>query len=118
MKIKDATAIFAVTDFIGPFLSTSMTADEAEAHEATLGKNIVDVASTIPTLEHFIWSTLPAAKNITNGAFPVPHCDGKAEVDDYIKTSPLKNKTTYLVVAAYLENIINYWIYHPLKLVS
>jgi hypothetical protein len=72
------------------------------------GKNLADAAASIPTLSHYIWSTIPSGNTLTAGKISVPHFEGKAEVDEYIKkTHPtLAAKTTFLLVGYYgLNNI-------------
>lgn len=114
---QGANAIFAVTDFWVPFMSSSASAVDVQDLETTQGRNIVDAASGISTLEHFVWSTLPLASKISGGKTGVPHFDGKAVVDDYIMGSPLKDKTTFLFVAFYTTNF-NMKAFMPAKIVS
>ncbi|XHG05012.1 hypothetical protein AWENTII_008264 [Aspergillus wentii] len=80
----NAHVIFAVTRMVNGDM----------AGETRHGQNIATVAATIPTLQHFIWSTLPSA--LSKG-FSVPHQDAKAEVDEYILSSlpELADKTTF-----------------------
>lgn len=113
---RGATAIYAVTDFWNPF-GASLTAEEVEALEVAQGRNIVDAASATPTLEHFVWSTLPSAAAASGGKILVPHFEGKATVDEYIKASPLKDKTTFFWVGYYAANF-NLTPLQPTKLVG
>lgn len=105
-----------MTDFWAPFLS-SLSAAETEKLEATQGRNIVDAAVTVSTLKHFVWSTLPSAIKISGGELLVPHFDGKVTVDEYIKASPLKDKTTFFWVSFYVGNL-HWGPLQPAKLVG
>jgi hypothetical protein len=98
------TAAFAAANVI--FAVTKMI-DGATEREVTQGKNIANAAAGIPTLEKFIWSTLPSASTISQGRIPVPHMDGKAQVDEYIlKSQPaLARKAMFLWGGFYAENV-------------
>jgi uncharacterized protein YbjT (DUF2867 family) len=100
-----AHVIFAVTDFASSFMSLGPVG--AMHRETIKGKNIADAAAKVPTLEHFIWSTLPSASAISNAKLAVPQMDGKAAVDEYIlATLPaLASKTTFLYVGFYAANL-------------
>jgi hypothetical protein len=99
-----AHVIFAVTTMY----------DGAMDHEVAQGKNIADAAAAVETLEHFVWSTLPSASTVSAGRIPVPHMDGKAQVDEYIlKSLPaLAQKTTFYWGGFYAENV-TYPPYNP-----
>ena len=74
----------------------------------TYGKNLADAAATIPTVSHYIWSTIPSASVVTAGKVSVPHFEGKARIDEYILRSlpKLAAETTFLWVAYYgLNNL-------------
>jgi nucleoside-diphosphate-sugar epimerase len=92
--------IFAVTDFWGEYEKHGPK--KAKELEHQQGINMAKAASETSTLEHFIWSTLP------NGTkeFPVPHFEGKHDVDDFIKAdAALLAKTTFLMVCFYANNL-------------
>jgi hypothetical protein len=57
---------------------------------------------------------------LTNGKFPVPHLDYKAEVDKWIRSDlpELHAKTTYLVLGFYPNNFITFPNCKPFELVS
>jgi hypothetical protein len=99
-----AQVIFAVTTMY----------DGAMDREVAQGKNVADSASAVETLEHFIWSTLPSASTVSRGRIPVPHMDGKAQVDEYILSSlpELTQKTTFYWGGLYAENV-NYAPFRP-----
>lgn len=87
--------IFGVTSFWEHF--------EKELYQ---GKNLVDAVHQA-NIEHFVFSTLPGYKKLSNGELPVPHCDIKAELEDYSKSLGLK--ATYVHVAFYFENFLTYF---------
>lgn len=113
---EGATAIFAVTDFFEPFAKNGP--DVAFEVEYKQGVNIVNAALGTPTLQHFIWSTLPSSKKISGGKFVVPHMESKARIDDYIKAKPeLLAKTTFLWITFYSINFF-YPVFQPFFLKS
>ncbi|KAG8991012.1 hypothetical protein FRB94_012934 [Tulasnella sp. JGI-2019a] len=96
-----AYAIFAITDF--------WQKCDAEG-ELAQGRLVVDLASKVPTLEHFIWSSLPDAKGITGGVHDVLYYSTKTRIEEYIRSQDgLKRITTVLYVAYYDEN----WLKFP-----
>jgi hypothetical protein len=99
-------AVFAVTNF-WEHLFTGKTQKESGEAEAVQAKNLAVAASKTSTLEHYIWSTLPNAKKLSNGKTPVAHLDYKAEVDEWVKTDlpDLAKKTTYLFFGYYPTNM-------------
>lgn len=107
-----ATAIFAVTNFYDTF-----GADDATTcmdKEYIQGTNMARAASQTPTLEHYIWSTLPDPALIScEQKWLVPHFTGKGRVDEFIKKDPsLLSKTTFLWVVYYGSNF-QYPIFTP-----
>ncbi|KAJ4287573.1 hypothetical protein N0V90_012276 [Kalmusia sp. IMI 367209] len=114
---EGATAIFAVTNF-WEHLFTGSSPDESGTKEAEQAKKLARAASKTSTLEHYIWSTLPSAKALTDGKYPVPHLDYKAEVDDWIRSDlpELNKKTTYLVLGFYPNNFANFPNLKPFEL--
>jgi NmrA-like family len=96
-------AVYAVTDFFEPFGRGGPV--EGTRVETQQGINLAKAAAATPTLEHYIWSTLPDAKTISDGKFLVPHFEAKNQVDRYIKNEPeLWKKTTLLWVTFYAQN--------------
>jgi hypothetical protein len=90
---------------------------EAEARQALV---LAQAAANCKTLEHYIWSTLPAAKKQTDAEVCVPHFDYKAEIDDRIRKEmpQLASKTTFLFVGSYNSNIAFYPMLKPFELAS
>ncbi|VUC25218.1 unnamed protein product [Clonostachys rosea] len=96
--------IFGVTNFYEKF--GTISASEAAENEIQQGINLANAAAATASLEHYIWSTLPNTRKISNGKNVVPHFDGKRPIDDHIKSNAsLLQKTTFLWVAFYATNI-------------
>ncbi|KAI1746272.1 hypothetical protein F4680DRAFT_400909 [Xylaria scruposa] len=76
-----------------------------EKIEEAWGKNIAQAAAETSGLQHFIWSTLQHASEISNGRYHLPNHVAKNKVDDYIRANAdLAAKTTFLSVAQYHSN--------------
>ncbi|KAF1832857.1 NAD(P)-binding protein [Decorospora gaudefroyi] len=88
------------------FAVTTMYDGDVE-REVAQGKKVADSAAAVDMLQHFIWSTLPSASAISDGKIPVPHMDGKAQVDEYILNAlpALAQKTTFYWGGFYAENV-------------
>ncbi|PGH23045.1 hypothetical protein AJ80_02818 [Polytolypa hystricis UAMH7299] len=100
-----AYAIFAVTDFLEPFIKFGP--EKAKEIEYQHGVNLARAASRTSTLEHYIWSTLPDSRTISEGKIVVPHFDAKQRVDDFIrKDAALFKKTVFLFVTFYATNLL------------
>ncbi|KAK4107742.1 NAD(P)-binding protein [Canariomyces notabilis] len=97
--------IFAVTNFLEPF-AQNLSPEKAMEVELEQGTNLAKAAAAVPTLEHYIWSTLPNVKAISAGTYLVPHFESKNQVDAYIRTElpALLSKTTFLWVGVYATN--------------
>ncbi|KAK0492519.1 putative hscarg dehydrogenase [Armillaria luteobubalina] len=106
--LKDAYAVFGLTNT----LTTLATVGPEEASKAEInqGKNIANAAASTPTVQHFIWSTLPYTRS-----FAVPHFDSKAAVDEYILTAlpSLATKTTFFYAGYYASNLLE--LLSPMK---
>lgn len=101
--------IFGVTDFFGLFASHgALRAMEIESRQAL---NLAKAAAATPTLEHYIWSTLPDAKTQSSDEFLVPHFESKNIADRFILSQPeLLAKTTFVIIGYYAANF--YWQTH------
>lgn len=99
---------------------TGSSPAESGEKEAEQAKKLARAVSKTSSLEHYVWSTLPSAKAQTNGKFPVPHLDYKAEVDEWIRSDlpDLHKKTTYLVLGFYPNNFASFPNLKPFELVS
>ena len=84
------------------------------------GIHMAEAAAATPTLEHYIWSTLPSGEIATGGKIRVPHADYKARVDEYIrqKLPDLAKKTTFLWMGFYATNLAYFPPLKPTYLVS
>lgn len=73
--------------------------------ETAQGINLAKAAAATSTLKHYIWSTLPNGKKLSNGKYVIPHFESKNKVEEYIRSDPnLLAKTTFLWVAFYASN--------------
>lgn len=105
IAFKDATVIYAVTDFFEPFASKGP--EEAIKIETQQGINLAKAAAATPTLKHYIWSTLANVGRISGGRYMIPHFVGKNTIDDFIKNDPaLFAKTTFLWNTYYATNLL------------
>jgi uncharacterized protein YbjT (DUF2867 family) len=103
--IRDSHAIYAVTDFWEHFAKVGP--DEAVRLEVEQGSNIVAAAAKSPSLQHFIWSTLPDSKTISGGRVTVPHMDAKVQIERLILADrALLAKTTFFWVGYYASNFV------------
>jgi hypothetical protein len=96
--------IFGVTNFYEKF--GIIDANEAVDIEIRQGINLAKAAGATKSLQHYIWSTLPNTRKVSNGKHVIPHFEGKSITDDYIKSNrDLFQKTTFLWVTFYATNI-------------
>ncbi|KAK4060786.1 uncharacterized protein Triagg1_10629 [Trichoderma aggressivum f. europaeum] len=106
---QGSSIIFGVTDFFGLFAKEEpLKAMEIDSSQAI---NLAKAAAATPTLEHYIWSTLPNAKTQSSGKPLVPHFESKNVADRYIQSQPeLFAKTTFVIIGYYAANF--YWQTH------
>ncbi len=99
-------------------LFSGKSADEAGKTEAKQAFNVALAASKIPTLEHYLFSTLPNATELTDGKRGVPHMDHKAGVDERIKKElpDLAAKTTFIWMGWYSGNMANMYLIKPIEI--
>lgn len=72
------------------------------AVEITQGKNVADVAKE-EGVQHFIFSSLLNVSKTTNGRLTnVPHFDGKAEIEAYIRDSGVP--ATFFLAGYFMSN--------------
>lgn len=67
------------------------------------GKNLIDAVAD-SGVQHFVLSTLPYAKKISNGTLEVPHFDMKGMLEEYARDRI--PGTTFVHVAYYFENFL------------
>lgn len=114
----DCHAVFALTDFFVPFAANGANAAEAIELEWRRASNVADAVSATPSVEHFVWSTLPHAGRISGGRLHPAHFVAKNRLDDRIKNDPdLFRRTTFLWVGWYATNFI-FPVFAPTPLVS
>ena len=108
-------AIFCVTNF---WEHLDLGADNAGAKEAKQAFNVALAASKITTLQHYIFSTLPSATQLSGGKHAVPHMDHKSNVDDRIRTElpDLAAKTTFVWLGWYSANMVFFPAIRPFEL--
>lgn len=90
--LEGAYGVFGVTNFWEHF-----------DKEAQHGRNLVDAVAAA-NVEHFVFSTLPHVKKITNGELDVPHFDIKGQLEEYARSRGLK--ATFVHLAFYFENFL------------
>lgn len=93
--LQDCDAVFGVTNYW-----------EHGEKEFAQGRNLVD-AIRHSAVQHTILSTLPHTKLLSGGRLEVPHFDTKARVEEYAREVGLP--ATFLHVAFYYENFLNYF---------
>jgi uncharacterized protein YbjT (DUF2867 family) len=77
---------------------------EAFDKELDLGKNLIDAVAA-SGIEHFVFSSLPHAYQMSGGELSVPHFDIKAKLAEY--ANKLGLPMTQVQVAFYYENFLN-----------
>ncbi|KAI0976717.1 hypothetical protein F4678DRAFT_455995 [Xylaria arbuscula] len=113
--VTGSHAIFAVTDFWGPF--KELGHERAAVLETTQGVNVATAAlATLDTLQHYIYSTLPDASRLTAGVVKVPHYDSKARVKEYIESQPALRAVTTFVWPGYYASNLTWDILKPVYL--
>ena len=74
--------------------------------ELEQGKNLLNAVNE-SDIKHFVFSSLPGAKKISNGKYDAPHLDIKAELEEYSRS--LNLKATYVHVAFYYDNFLSFF---------
>jgi len=93
--LKGCYGVFGVTNYWEHF-----------DREYQQGKNLADAVAD-SGVEHFIFSSLADVEAITGGALDVPHIQPKARIEKYSRELGLP--ATYIHVAFYYENFLNYF---------
>ncbi|KAK5123347.1 hypothetical protein LTR85_002778 [Meristemomyces frigidus] len=115
---QNAHAVFVNTDFWTTWYpakavlcaegkSYEPASEMAFAVETLHGKNAVDAAAAVPSLERFVYSALPGTSKVSNGKYTrSKHFEAKGWVVEYIsKQQPeLWKKTPLIYVGAYTTN--------------
>lgn len=115
---QGANAIFAFTNYYDCFFE--LGPEKSMARELEQGCNLARAAATVPSLERYVWSTLPNTDAITQGNAIVPHFQGKANVDAFVKESlpELYEKTTFVIFTIFAANLTLYDCFRPVYHVS
>jgi hypothetical protein len=102
---RDASYIFGNTVF-HPETFMTKGPQAAQDRESGHGLNLARAASQIPTLRHYVWSTLTDALKVAGPEYDIPHLQSKIPADNYIKSdeSGLAGKTTFLRLGLYGTN--------------
>ena len=116
---EGASAVFAVTNWWEQ-LFRGKGPEEAGEIEEEQGMKLARAAAAQLTLEHYLWSTTPSAKRMTNGEHLTPHMDYKANIDERIQKElpELAAKTTYLYMGYYPQNMAFFPLLKPFEVVS
>ncbi|MEO6284260.1 MAG: NmrA/HSCARG family protein [Dyadobacter sp.] len=91
----------AFKDAYGVFVVTNFWENEDEISQA---KNAIEAAKLVG-IQHFIWSTLPDVKGISQAEFEVPHFSGKAQADELVKGAGFKY-VTFVQPPFYYQNFV------------
>lgn len=93
--LRNCDGVFGVTSYWEHF-----------DHELIHGRNLIDAIAG-SSVQHTILSTLPHTKLLSGGRLEVPHFDTKAQIEEYARGRELA--ATYVHVAFYYENFLNYF---------
>ena len=93
--MKGCYGVFGVTNFW-----------EHYEKEFQQGRNLIDAVQA-SGVSHFVYSGLPAYFELSNGQFPVPHCDIKAALENYTRSLALP--ATFVHIAFYYENFFSFF---------
>jgi uncharacterized protein YbjT (DUF2867 family) len=75
------------------------------------GLNLVDAVEAA-NIEHFVFSTLPSAEQLSGGTLSVPHFETKAAMENYSRSKDLA--ATYVHPGFYFENFLSF--FPPMKM--
>jgi NmrA-like family len=114
---SNANAIFVNTDFWGAYVGTKKALAGQEDFEAkasqiafdkevSWGKNAAHAAAAVPSLERYVYSTLPNIKTGSKGKYSSHHNETKGTVvDNLLKEQPeLAKKASFIYLGAYTTN--------------
>lgn len=89
----------------GVFLMTPSIAPPA-THETALGRELAD-AAVEAGVQHIVFSSLENVDRITLGEKFAPHFTDKANVEDYIRTLPVRS--SFIMLAFFYTNLLEYY---------
>ncbi|KAH6715261.1 hypothetical protein BKA61DRAFT_722170 [Leptodontidium sp. MPI-SDFR-AT-0119] len=102
---KPATLTAALAGSYAVFGVTNYWERALKEVEVAQGKAIAD-ASVVAGAELLIWSSLPSVTKISKGKAAFKHFDGKAEVEDYVRTLPIMS--VFFMAGWYMQNHIGF----------
>jgi uncharacterized protein YbjT (DUF2867 family) len=70
------------------------------------GKNLIDAVKK-SNIQHFVFHTLPSYCTLSKGQYPTPHCDIKAQLQEYTQQQNIP--ATFVHIAFYYENFFTYF---------
>ncbi|KAJ5630844.1 uncharacterized protein N7484_010944 [Penicillium longicatenatum] len=105
-------AIFLNTDFWDPYgraiasgTNAATSAKIGYDTEIRFGKNAIDAAREIPTLERFVYSALGPMNAASGGKYPHSyHWETKAYLANYIQSTELGKLSSFIYIGGYLTN--------------
>lgn len=105
-------AIFLNTDFWEPYRRAVASGTDAAASakigydtEVKFGKNAIDAAREVPTLERFVYSALGPMNAASGGKYSHSyHWETKAYLADYIQGTELGKLSSFIYIGGYLTN--------------
>jgi uncharacterized protein YbjT (DUF2867 family) len=101
--MQGAHTVFAVT--------TTTYDDQTKAREVRQGTALAD-AAVASGLQYLIFSTLPHVSTYSNGKYTkVDHFDSKAEVEQYIRTLPIRS--AFFAPGSFMQNFSGIMAPHP-----
>ncbi|ULQ53164.1 NmrA/HSCARG family protein [Flavihumibacter fluvii] len=101
---KPDTLVNAMQDCYGVYGVTNYW--EHYDKEFQQGRNLVNAVKKTD-IKHFVLHTLPSYSILSEGKYPTPHCDIKAQLQLYTISQSIP--ATFLQVAFYYENFLNYF---------
>uniref|UniRef100_A0A7S2XRE1 NmrA-like domain-containing protein n=1 Tax=Attheya septentrionalis TaxID=420275 RepID=A0A7S2XRE1_9STRA len=102
---EGAYGAFVVTSFWDPTSVSGENSEKAQAQRAISAAKAAGV-------QHFIWSTLPNSKKITEGKLEVKHFSDKAEVDDDVIAAGFKYYS-FVYPPFYYQNLGTMMVPYP-----
>ncbi|KUJ06517.1 NAD(P)-binding protein [Mollisia scopiformis] len=111
---SNANTIFLNTDFWENFVAAGkapqqgISSDKAAFQKEILyGKNAVQAASAVPSLDRIIYSAIPGVTKGSGGKYSVHHADSKGTIVEYIlDDSNLAKKASFIYLGAYTTNAL------------
>ena len=100
VALQGCYGVFGITSFWEHF-----------GEELQHGLNLVDAVEAT-NIEHFVFSTLPSAEELSGGTLSVPHFETKTAMENHSRSKNLA--TTYVHPGFYFENFLSF--FPPIKL--